>query len=120
VVAFDNYRGEAGLELSIASDNPRWATRQTIATLLMYPFGQLNCRRVTAFVLKGNKRSRRFVEGIGFKLEGKLRDAGKNNEPMLVFGLTKRDFVARYIKERLPSEVNASRLHPRPQIPTAS
>lgn len=97
VVAWDGWRGEGGIEVSLAADSPRWATRQTVTTLLLYPFGQLKCRRVTALVLKSNKRSRKLVEGLGFKLEGKLRDAGKNLEPMLVFGLTRRDFMKKYI-----------------------
>lgn len=95
-VAWDGWRGTS-VEATIAADSPRWATRQTIATLLAYPFGQLACQRVTAFVRKGNKISRRFVEGIGFKLEGRMRDAGPNLETVLVYGQTRKDYVAKYI-----------------------
>lgn len=100
VVAWDNFREGACMDVSIAADNPRWATRQTITTLLMYPFGQLKVRRINSFVAKGNKRARKLNEGLGFKLEGKLRDACKNNEPLLVFGLTRRDFVKKYVEPR--------------------
>jgi RimJ/RimL family protein N-acetyltransferase len=57
----------------------------------------LKCQRVTSFVRKGNKRARRLNDGLGFKLEGRLRDAGHNLETVLVYGLTQRDYVAKYI-----------------------
>jgi RimJ/RimL family protein N-acetyltransferase len=95
-VAWDGWRG-VSVEATIAAVSPRWATRQTIATLLAYPFMQLKVQRVTAFVRKGNKLSRRFCEGIGFVMEGRMRDAGPNLETVLVYGLTRKDYAAKYI-----------------------
>ena len=95
-VAWDGWRG-ASVEATIAADSPRWATRPTIATLLAYPFMQLKVQRVTAFVRKGNKLSRKFCEGIGFVLEGRMRDAGPNLETVLLYGMTRKDYVAKYI-----------------------
>ena len=96
-VAWDGWRGTS-VEATIAADSPRWATRQTIASLLAYPFGQLACQRVSAFVRKGNKISRRFVEGIGFVLEGRLRAAGPNLETVLLYGLVRSDYVKKYVE----------------------
>lgn len=95
-VAWDGWRG-VSVEVTIAADSPRWATRQTVATLLAYPFGQLQCQRVTSFVRKGNKRARRLNEGLGFKLEGRLRDAGQNLETVLLYGITRKDYMAKYV-----------------------
>lgn len=96
VVAWDNWRG-VSVEVTIAADSPRWATRQTITTLMSYPFMQLKCQRITSFVRKGNKRARKLNEGLGFKLEGRMRDAGPNLETVLLYGITRKDFVAKYI-----------------------
>jgi RimJ/RimL family protein N-acetyltransferase len=98
VIAWDGYREGTSVDVSIAADSPRWASRQTITSLLMYPFGQLGVRRINSYVYKSNKRSRKFNEGIGFKLEGKLRDCGNNNEPLLLFGMTRRDFIKKYVE----------------------
>lgn len=95
-VAWDNWR-QTSVEVTIAADSPRWATRQTIQTLLAYPFLQLKCQRVTSFVRKGNKRARRLNDGLGFKLEGRLRDAGQNLETVLLYGLTRKDYMAKYV-----------------------
>lgn len=98
VVAWDNYRGR-DIEATFAASTPRWATRQTIRDLLLYPFGQLKVARVTAMVHKSNKRSRRFIEGIGFHLEGKHRHAGPHKESVFSYGMTYDDFVRRYGKQ---------------------
>ena len=95
-VSSSNWRSTS-VEVTIAADSPRWATRQTIQTLLAYPFMQLKCQRVSAFVRKGNKRARRLNEGLGFVLEGRLRDAGPNNETVLLYGITRKDYVAKYV-----------------------
>ena len=46
---------------------------------------------VTARVRKKDKRTRRFVEGIGFKLEGIMRRALKNDD-ICVYGFLRRDW----------------------------
>lgn len=97
VIAWDSFREGISVDVSIAADSPRWATRQTIATLLMYAFGQLRVKRINSYCRKGNKRARRLNTGLGFVQEGKLRDACDNNEPLILFGMTRKDFVTKYI-----------------------
>lgn len=101
VIAWDGYRSGISVDVAIAADSPRWATRQTITTLLMYPFGQLRVKRINSYVYKSNKKARRLNDGLGFKLEGKLRCAGKNDEPLLLFGMTKQDFLEKYVNPYL-------------------
>jgi RimJ/RimL family protein N-acetyltransferase len=97
VVAWDHWTG-FDIEVSIAASSPRWATRQTIATLMAYPFLQLKCQRMTAKVYKSNRRSRKFVEGIGFRHEGTHRHAGRNFETIFTFGLTRAEYMERYLR----------------------
>jgi hypothetical protein len=53
-----HHRRTCSLEMSIAADSPRWATRQTVSYLLSYPFlAHPNIRRVTALIERENKRS---------------------------------------------------------------
>lgn len=86
VVAY--HATEDNIFCSFAADNPRWASKENIAAWGYWLFDQLGMKRVTATVKKGNKRSRKFVEGIGFKYEGNVRKAIKN-EDMIVYGLLK-------------------------------
>ena len=96
VVCYNNYYLGRDIEISFASDHPRWAHKKTISGLLEYPFFQLKVQRVTAKAVKSNKRIRRFMQGIGFVEEGKLRHAGRNNESMFIYGLLKEDYLKRY------------------------
>jgi RimJ/RimL family protein N-acetyltransferase len=80
----------SGVIASFASTNPRWASKQNVAAWGAWIFNQLGKDRVTAMILKSNKRSRKFVEGIGFKVEGKVRKA-LNGEDMIVYGLLKQE-----------------------------
>ncbi len=95
VAAFYNYR-HVDVEMSFASDNPRWATRQTIQWILGYPFLQLKTQRVTAMVAKSNRRCRKLLLGAGFMEEGRHRHAGKNLETMFSYGMTREDYLRRY------------------------
>ena len=75
------------IEMTILADTPRWCTKGAVRFLLSYPFVQLGCVRVTALIGRKNKRSRRFVEGIGFKLEGTARRAWDGRQDCMVYGL---------------------------------
>lgn len=88
VVIYHELR-DVNIEMSIVADTPRWASRQTVAFLLGFPFWSWGVRRVTALIERKNKRSRKLVEGVGFKLEGAMRDAFPGDDAM-VYGLTRR------------------------------
>jgi RimJ/RimL family protein N-acetyltransferase len=79
-----------------------------IAALLSYPFVQLKTQRVTAMVLKSNKRTRKLLKGTGFVEEGAHRHAGPNKELMLSYGMTQDDFVERYGSMKIQKEVMQS------------
>lgn len=95
VAAFTNYR-TVDIEILFASDNPRWATKQTIAWILAFPFVQLGTQRCTAMVLKSNKRVRKLLLGTGFKEEGRHLHAARNLETVLSYGMTRVYYLERY------------------------
>lgn len=106
VAGFMNYR-TVDIEILFASDNPRWATRQTIAWVLAFPFIQLGTQRCTAMVLKSNRRVRRLLLGAGFKEEGRHLHAAKNLETILSYGMTRAYYMERYGSVKSGQEVAA-------------
>lgn len=76
--------------MSFASKNPRWASKENIRALGIWIFHDLNCNRVTTLTQKKNRRSRKFQEGMGFKHEGKLRNASDEGD-IIIYGLTQTD-----------------------------
>lgn len=95
VAAFTNYR-RVDIEILLAADHPRWATKQVFAWILGYPFLQLNTQRCSALVLKSNKRVRKLLLGSGFREEGRHLHAAKNLETMLSYGITRVEYMKRY------------------------
>lgn len=79
-----------GIGMTLAADSPRWATKGNISALLRYPFGQLNCRRISVCAARSNKRSRKLIEGVGFKLEGVIRE-GFGKEDAILYGMLRRE-----------------------------
>lgn len=92
VVVIGNYCPPVMCEAFIASVNPNWASKQNIQVWGRWVFGQLGVRRVNSYIEKKNKRSRKFVEGVGWKLEGTLRKAALNGDDLCIYGLLKHDF----------------------------
>lgn len=91
-----NFRGVAGIdrqcEISFASDDPNWATRQTVTFILHYPLVQLDCRRITALTEADNERVHRLLSGVGFVREGRHLDMF-GDKPAVSFGMTQRWFL---------------------------
>lgn len=58
------------IEVSMAADDPGWARRGVISAILHYPFIQLDCHILCATTDRTNRRTRKFLSGLGFKERG--------------------------------------------------
>lgn len=85
-VVFYDYR-KTDMMLAVAADDPGWMTRGILRAIFDYPFRQMNCQRVSAVIDRRNKRARKLVEGIGFRMEGVLRSALRHNRDAILYGL---------------------------------
>ena len=61
--------------------------RGFIAAIFDYPFVQLRCRKILAYVEVANQRSRSMVERMGFEKEAVVRDVFPSGA-MIVYSLT--------------------------------
>jgi RimJ/RimL family protein N-acetyltransferase len=87
VVGYTDFQEQYGdIRMHIAASDARWATRTIIGQLLRYPFGQLQCQRVTAIIPARNARAQRLLRGLGFLEEGRVRRAFGDDDA-LVHGL---------------------------------
>lgn len=85
-VLYSRFTAE-NVEMTIASTDARWCNRGTLYYLFAYPFLQLGCRRVTAVTAAGARETRLFLERLGFRFEGALREALPEGETAFIFGL---------------------------------
>lgn len=93
------------VQVSIAFDRPGWALPGTLRALFSYPFNQLGCRRMTAIVGRKNKRSRKLVLGLGFRLEGVHIKGLDGVQDAFSFGLLKEN--CKWIKDRSNGKIYA-------------
>lgn len=64
---FHNYDPEAGVvELTTASTNPRWLTRETMHAMFAIPFDQWGCQMIILRVAEDNGRMVRIADRYGF------------------------------------------------------
>lgn len=95
---YTDYRGHRTIETSIAALDPRWCNRGILRMLFAYPFAQLKVRRLQTTVAKRNKRARRFVTRLGFKLEGIGREGWFSGGDCVVYSMLPRECV--WLKEK--------------------
>lgn len=93
-IAFNNYR-KFSVDMSAVLDCA--LTRAELRTLCDYAFNQLDCKRVTAITGKKNKKARKALEIIGFKLEGVHPRGLDGREDAMSFGLLKE--TCKWIKQ---------------------
>ena len=98
-VVASNFRG-TDCEISMAAETANWARKGIMRIIFEYIFYRNNCNRCTCVVknVRESKRTRRFLEGIGFVLEGNMRRAYDGQNDALIYGLLREDcrFLADY------------------------
>ncbi len=87
-VVFTDYSGP-NIQIHIACAPGRTFYPTFVAAAMDYPFRQLQCRRVTAFVAGRNERSRSLAMKFGGVQEGIMVDA-LDDDDLIVYGLTRR------------------------------
>jgi L-amino acid N-acyltransferase YncA len=89
-LVYHHFRGQS-IEETFAADSPRCLSRNIISQLLAWPFEVMGCKRITGLISVHNHRSIKLTEGLGFKLEGRMREADEAGD-LLIYGLTLEDF----------------------------
>lgn len=101
-VVYSDYK-PPNIDMSIAADSPYWARKEMIVGLLSYPFYQLRCTRVTALVNKANKRSRKMIEHVGFRLEGVHPECAADGSTVMSYGLLRKNFEREWLNGKADS-----------------
>lgn len=86
---------------AFAVTNAAVLTRGRLTDAFEYPFHELGLNHVSAEVLSTNQKCIKLVSSIGFRLEGKKREAGPAGEDVFIFGLLKAEFEARFLKHEI-------------------
>lgn len=91
VTAYNHFYDGKTCSIHIATDGSRqWATRGMLYGIFAYPFEQCGLRRVTAPISSANKASLILVVKLGFQFEGRLLNACKDGD-QVIMGMLRED-----------------------------
>lgn len=79
--------GVSDITVAVAVNDMAASRPEVFRAILMFPFGQLKCRRISAEIDLSNERAVRQAQRLGFMLEGRKRKAGKFGGDVGLFGL---------------------------------
>jgi L-amino acid N-acyltransferase YncA len=85
-VVFELWSGP-NIYMHVAVEDGAVVTRKDLRIAFAYPFQHLNCKRITGLVRADNLKAQRFDEHLGFRLEGRMRQAAADGTDMLVYGM---------------------------------
>lgn len=88
-VCYWNYQGGRIRDIccTVALADDVTLRRAAVVKILEYPFEQLGLPRVTAYIHFDNQRAIEQAIKMGFKLEGRMRQAGPDGADVGMFGL---------------------------------
>lgn len=99
-VLFDIQPGFERCQITMASANPHWTSRNTIRAVLAVPFMEYGLNRIWTVYPAKLGRVGRFLKAIGFTPEGTLRDHFGRGVSGAVFRMHARDYEKIYWADR--------------------
>lgn len=76
---------------TIYSCDKHWCNRTMLRQMFAIAFRILDCRRINLLVSKSNHHCLDFVERLGFKKEGLLRQYRENGEDCYILGMLREE-----------------------------
>ncbi|QCL83912.1 N-acetyltransferase [Agrobacterium pusense] len=89
-VVYNNFRTH-DIQLTAFSTDNRWLSKNSLRTIFSYPYIQLGCVRTTAVTGRANKRTRKLLQGLGYKLEGVHPKAVDGKQTAISYGMVRED-----------------------------
>jgi len=77
----------ADVSITGAFTSPAWCLPQTMKQIMAYPLQTLQCKRCTSKSARKNKPNRRFLERLGFVVEGVQRRAYDGKQDIILYGV---------------------------------
>lgn len=92
VCIFSSYIG-TNIDMHIAAEpGSNWFSRRFFRAMMELPFEVLHVPRITGLIRSSNPRARRFIEGIGFTFEGRVRKAFADGDDLVLYGLLQEEY----------------------------
>lgn len=105
VFVFHDYQAKYGTcQISMASADPRWATRSTIRAVLAVPFLQYKCHLVWCIVPHTAERTLALTKALGFTREAVLKDRFGKGTHAVIVRMESKDYDKRYFDQPMKAK----------------
>lgn len=95
LVAFHQFDPMAQtIQLTMAADDPRWCSRQTVAALLAYAFETCGVNKLYTSIPGDNARAIKVNAGLGLKPEAEIPEMYGPGRSAVICGMTQADWLA--------------------------
>ena len=86
-IMYSNFRPPQVCDIGIVSTDPRWCTREVLRRAFYGPFRVWKVRRLGCITSRRNKKARRMIERLGFKMEGVARQGWPTGGDAVVYSM---------------------------------
>ena len=101
IVSLSRWNGFDG-EITVVSTGKNPPMRAAISHFFDYVWNVCKCRRVTTLCYEENRQAMRFNKMLGFTKEGLMRQAGKEGQDVILFGMLREEFNQRFMRQGDP------------------
>ena len=90
-ILYSDLRPNSDVWMSIFTQNKRWCCRRVLRGIFEIAFNVWNCRRINALIDCDNIKSLKLALGVGFKIEGIMREYRQYGKNVFVLGMLKNE-----------------------------
>lgn len=101
-VVYNNFH-KHDIQLTAYATDEQWLSKYILREIFSYPYIQLGCVRTTAVTGRTNRRTRKLLEGLGYRLEGVCRQGLDGKQDAIVYGLLKGE--CRWLNQQVAARV---------------
>ncbi len=88
---FHNYEPQHAIWWTVYTTDKRWCNRRMLRQMFGLAFGLLQCKRINLLIETDNTASLKFVQKLGFQIEGKLRRFSLKDKDCYILGMLKEE-----------------------------
>ena len=88
---FHDYRPHQDVWWTVYACEKNWCNRRMLKEMFEIAFKRLDCKRINILVSTKNSHCLHFVERLGFKQEGVLRQFAENGDDCYILGMLRNE-----------------------------
>ncbi len=99
-VVYSDLQEKQDVWISILAQDKRWCCRRVLKNIFDVAFNFWHCRRINALIDVDNFLSLKLAIGVGFKIEGLIRNYREDGKDVFILGMLQNECKFLSVKEK--------------------